>query len=428
MSIRQQGILTFFVVLPLIQGVSQVESANELSLANPSPFFVDAITFSGSGPGEGRLDVFVQVPYGVLGFFQEGDRYVASYEISIDLLQEDGKPYQTKGWTEEISATFEESSSPGSYSLVRHVFEVEPGKYQLEIMVRDLEIRKPLRITRLVQAVAFPDTGFSLSGIMLVNRLSSGDDGKKTIIPNVSANVGHLPNGFHAFLEAYNNSNLDAVRTLTEVLDERGGQVFSEERNQKLNPGRNQVFISVDNSQLTMQHYTLRIHALMEDGTEIATAEKPFYVRWQGMPLASKDLDLAIDQLTYIENPGELDEIKAADDEAEKRKRFLEFWKKRDPTPSTARNEKMEEYYLRVEYANANFAHYIEGWRTDMGMVYIIFGTPDNIDRHPFDIDSKPYEIWSYYNLNHQFTFVDETGFGDYRLTTPIWEVWQRPR
>jgi hypothetical protein len=88
----------------------------------------------------------------------------------------------------------------------------------------------------------------------------------------------------------------------------------------------------------------------------------------------------------------------------------------------------MEEYYIRVQFANKNFAHYIEGWRTDMGMVYIIFGSPNNVDRHPFDIDSKPYEIWSYYDLNHQFTFVDQTGFGDYRLTTPIWEVWQRPK
>jgi hypothetical protein len=83
----------------------------------------------------------------------------------------------------------------------------------------------------------------------------------------------------------------------------------------------------------------------------------------------------------------------------------------------------MEQYYARVEYANKHFSHFMEGWRTDMGMVYIMFGPPSNVERHPFDIDSKPYEVWAYYDLNYQFVFVDSTGFGDYRLITPIWET-----
>jgi len=61
-------------------------------------------------------------------------------------------------------------------------------------------------------------------------------------------------------------------------------------------------------------------------------------------------------------------------------------------------------------------------------MIYIIFGAPNNVDRHPFEVDSKPYEIWAYYELNYSIVFVDETGFGDYRLQTPIWEIWQRLR
>jgi hypothetical protein len=63
----------------------------------------------------------------------------------------------------------------------------------------------------------------------------------------------------------------------------------------------------------------------------------------------------------------------------------------------------------------------MEGWRSDRGMVYITLGPPNNIDRHPFDYDAKPYEIWEYYDMNQQFIFVDETGFGDYRLTTPMY-------
>jgi hypothetical protein len=58
-----------------------------------------------------------------------------------------------------------------------------------------------------------------------------------------------------------------------------------------------------------------------------------------------------------------------------------------------------------------------------MGMIFILFGPPSNIERHPFEIDYKPYEIWYYYELNREFVFVDETGFGEYRLVSPIYDL-----
>ena len=88
--------------------------------------------------------------------------------------------------------------------------------------------------------------------------------------------------------------------------------------------------------------------------------------------------------------------------------------KSKDPTPLSKRNESMIEYYRRLTFANAHFSNtYSEGWKTDMGMVYILFGMPTNIERHPYEMDTKPYEIWQYDNINRQFVFVDYSGFGD---------------
>ena len=107
----------------------------------------------------------------------------------------------------------------------------------------------------------------------------------------------------------------------------------------------------------------------------------------------------------------------------------MEFWKKKDPNPASKRNEVMQEYYRRLITADSTFTNtFQKGWRTDMGMVYIIFGEPSNIDRHPFDLDTKPYEVWQYYDINKEFVFVDNTGFGDYRLITPIWETFRYQR
>ncbi|NOZ56668.1 MAG: GWxTD domain-containing protein [Calditrichaeota bacterium] len=151
-----------------------------------------------------------------------------------------------------------------------------------------------------------------------------------------------------------------------------------------------------------------------------------FNANWSGLPATISDLELAIDQLRYIATSEEFKALKKAPPE-KKLKLFKEFWAKRDPTPGTPENEAMEEHYRRVQYANENFKGFQEGWKTDMGMVYIILGPPDDIERHPFEIDSKPYEIWYYYHINRQFIFVDENGFGEYRLYNPyeLWD-WQR--
>jgi GWxTD domain-containing protein len=145
-------------------------------------------------------------------------------------------------------------------------------------------------------------------------------------------------------------------------------------------------------------------------------------VHWLGMPVFANDLDKAIDQLKYIASGKEIKTMKKAPEE-HRAELFQEFWKQKDPTPSTEENEVMEEYYRRIDYCNAAFGTFIEGWRTDRGMVYIILGAPNDIERHPFEVDTKPYEIWSYYQYNRQFIFIDETGFGEYRLISPFWEV-----
>ncbi len=41
----------------------------------------------------------------------------------------------------------------------------------------------------------------------------------------------------------------------------------------------------------------------------------------------------------------------------------------------------IEKYYQRVEQANKQFSNFKEGWMTDMGMVYILFGPPWYVDQ-----------------------------------------------
>jgi GWxTD domain-containing protein len=422
--------LTFFLMQAF--AFAQAESVEKRSLDLPE-FSVDALSFSGDSLGS-RLDVYLQLPFDQLHFLKEGDAFDAKYEVTITLFSSDDARVAEKNWIEDVRvATFDESVAKGTYSLTERSFYLQPAKYRLRVRVQEVESDKTGQVERSVQVPDF-DKDFSLSDVMIVNKLTE-EGGKKSIVPNVSDNVGQLPHGFYLFFEAYNRTNLDSIDLLYSILDPKRVEVVAFSEARPISRGRTQVFFKIDSLNIPVGSYKLvvearRVAGVQKEGDEerspIASVEKGFTLRWAGMPLTLTNLDLAIDQLRYIAKGNELDSIKSAPTLQEKQKLFRDFWKRRDPTPGTEENELMVEYYDRVAYANKHFSHFVDGWKTDMGMVYIILGPPSSVDRHPFEYDSKPYEIWYYYERNRRFVFVDDTGFGDYRLTGPVGDILQR--
>jgi len=62
----------------------------------------------------------------------------------------------------------------------------------------------------------------------------------------------------------------------------------------------------------------------------------------------------------------------------------------------------MRNYFKRVELANLYFTSYKEGWKTDRGMIYIIFGVPEEV----YLFEDR--EVWEYKNdsAKTRFQFV----------------------
>ncbi len=76
-----------------------------------------------------------------------------------------------------------------------------------------------------------------------------------------------------------------------------------------------------------------------------------------------------------------------------------EFWLGTTDNVEKAR-ELIRIYYNRVYYANVFFTSYKEGWRTDRGMIYIIYGPPDNLSK------SIGREVWTYGEGDNKISFI----------------------
>jgi GWxTD domain-containing protein len=104
----------------------------------------------------------------------------------------------------------------------------------------------------------------------------------------------------------------------------------------------------------------------------------------------------------------------------EGKRRFLqEFWRRRNPTPGSATNQAMLDFYRQVAYANDAFRQSrvasMLGWRTDRGRIYLRHGSPDDVRRNP--VADKPYEVWKYTrDRGYWYVFLDRNGLGDYAL------------
>ncbi len=101
---------------------------------------------------------------------------------------------------------------------------------------------------------------------------------------------------------------------------------------------------------------------------------------------------------------------------AERQQFVEEFWKVRDPDPTTEENEYRDEYYRRIEQANHLFQEGSQGWLSDRGRILILLGEPERRDVYPtgYSFYEPPVEIWFYGTF--PVVFVDYHREGMYRL------------
>jgi GWxTD domain-containing protein len=142
--------------------------------------------------------------------------------------------------------------------------------------------------------------------------------------------------------------------------------------------------------------------------------------------------ELLLGPLLYMSTNNEINEIKKAEDY---KKTLDKYWLNLMNGNAPLAQQSIRAYYGRVEEANQLFTSYKEGWKTDKGMIYIILGPPDKVQR------SKDREVWTYdqrgnaQNVNFTFNrrnnqFVDDhyelVRYAEYQpIWYPVVEAWR---
>lgn len=388
-------------------------------------FFVDYAAFrEGAGERFG-FELYYKILTHALTFVKEGERFRASYEIQAVVSNKINKQVSGTSMDESyVVDTYEETRSPHDFITNQLTISLYSGRYKLRVKLIDhnsggsFEVEKDVNIpSRMGSKIVFSDIEFvrELSDSTGESRFNKRG---KMVIPSVSRSYGDDEPELIFCYEVYGGP-ATPQSYLREYQIRHLDQAFSHEETTAvtLGPETYSALDSVSLEDFPSGDYSLRI-ALLQGNQEKARIERNFRIDWSFANQLKNEYGKAIEQLRYVASSDELKELKAAPEE-ERLQRWLEFWKSKDPTPGTPENELKDEYLRRLKYVNQNLALPTkEGWETDLGMIYMIYGHPDEVDKHPFDRDAPAYQRWYYYQKNLVFLFIDR-GDGEYELQPP---------
>ena len=413
--------IPFFIISLLIL-ISNIP-AQYLSSSNLSgigiPFFHAGIfrTFNESGIDSVRLvRIYFQIINDDLTFLKQDSFFVAEVEFDIFVNNEPGDFTFSRTIKKEIKLTeFDQTNSRKLVNSYSTEIELKPGKYDMIVTALDKTNNKQVNRKVKFELEDLKRNRFLISDILFFQEYEI--DSTYRIIsfnPNLTNNFGGQGKYFYFYFTSVVTDPSDTLEV--EYIIRNLGGIVTQFNQYKIanNQNTNEHFIRINRQQFDQSRYELEVIGKYRN--QVMKTQKTFSFFWTNNPDSPGDLSNALEQMRYIP---EADSAGWAIKQpyTERLAYFQRFWKRMDPNPETEKNELMDEFFLRVNVTNQNFSTISQpGWQTDRGRIFIKFGDPDDIERHPFEINSDPYVIWRYYNYRKIFLFLDRSGFGDYYL------------
>jgi len=379
--------------------------------------------------GETGIEVVTAIPYESLQYLNRGENYEASYELFVRVLSPGSRSAAVETvFTDTLVTTSYDSTRSFDRIYRRDRIALPPGSYTVELALEDSESGARAVRSQDVEIADVPSGEILLSDVQLRASRFGGN-----LEPVVSL---HLPSGYDSLMASAELYNLPARAEATLTLlrfqsdtsvaappyfftpgpftmpyigveYDRGDTIQVSRRN--LAGAGDRVSIEFLLPALEKGNYQVALNVNSEDLAH--TSSRHFAVMREGFPMIS-GLDEMVESVRYIARDNEWANMMKVSTAEEKKSLFDAFWAGIVPNKEAAASL-LETYYSRVEEANVLFSNHKEGWKTDRGMVYIVFGAPPYTEEHHLRRD------WYYFEQGFPisrrlppFVFKRSTAYG----------------
>jgi len=254
------------------------------------------------------------------------------------------------------------------------------------------------------------------------------------VVPNPSTiyqyKIDHM---LHAYSELYGLSAVPEGETGSfivkySVKDSLGTLIkeYPEKRYAKAGPSA-VLTKELDISDIEPGNYHILLEAMDGNTREMAVALKRFTIVDPGLIMHAThqdtaDVELMVNIAWYHLSEGE--KMRINDLTLNGKRNFIrQFWREMDDDPLTPENPVYDEAVRRFYHANEFFSTKVganDGWKTDRGRVYIMYGPYDEISEFVLPGTADPMIKWVYHGIEGGvlFLFANDymAGASDYRL------------
>lgn len=414
---KKLNIILLFGLLIIFNGNMGFAQRRQIPKKNIEQFSLSAFTRTTNIGDSLEVLIYMRIPNFTLQYVRIDTNFIARYKAIIALQTKKGKQIGREVWQDSIIVNdFNSTNSVTESQILMIKFNVPAGKYRVLANLWDLDTKNSGENKIKLDLSDYNKNHYLHAPILLENSKTEGNWGfGEGLIPAIQNSTFDIDDGLTFYLSG---KVLPEKYTLKiKFLDKDKKILFGKTI---IDTSQTGMFVHIIN--LPKEHIegiSIKIKTELVQGKYSIEKTKKVIIRKAGISHLISNLDEALQQMRYILATEERRKIKKVSTK-DREELFKKLWKRRDPTPDTVVNELMNEYYKRVAYSNIHFDSFVDGWETDMGMIYIIFGAPDDIERTVLSQVQNSTEIWYYYRIQESFAFIDRDGFGNYQLTTPF--------
>jgi GWxTD domain-containing protein len=384
------------------------------------PFFTADVVITLDRDQRPALSVSITVPYQELEWIRlqpPSERLGAAVELAVVFESRRRAEVPGDAWERRIVvADFAASRARNAVVLEKRTIAVPPGAYRARITVRDLNAGSQATAEQKINVPDYSRVPVGFSDLELGVTDTTG-----RFIPVSTRRFGVESGRIAARAALFDRRPGAWPRRYVlqyRIRDEDGAVVANGEQEAHVTASGEPILVRPPRSDLFLGAYVFEVE--LAEGKSRWRVERSFEVDESGPP-RGREFERMLEPLAYIASPQEMDWLRSVPAEQQEQA-WNEFWRRRDPTPETQRNELQLEFFRRVRYAEHHFQGFGPGWRSDMGRIYIKFGPPDQIESRPPSAQTAQLEIWYYNQPYRRFVFADREGFGRFVLTSPSLE------
>ncbi|MEP7346737.1 MAG: GWxTD domain-containing protein [Gemmatimonadaceae bacterium] len=298
--------------------------------------------------------------------------------------------------------------------IFRHVLSLAPGTYEMRLTVRDEAAPRGSAVEATVGIPRFGEGSLSSPVAFYEATVRQSRDSFPAIVatPRTTVTFGRdsvLP----FYVEGYGTGAEFPIR-VTVKGEGTNNLLWSEDVALKRQTGLFAGTFTVPVSKLGVGVMTVGVS---RPGA-VDTLTAPLFVGFgEELPVAT--FTEMLEYLRYYAIPSRLNAMREAPPDA-RAALWAAFLRETDPIPQTPQHEGLRDYFARIAQANTRFREESSaGWMTDRGRVFVALGAPDQIfEPNIADLNQRGRtQVWDYRSQRLQVVFVDQTGFGRWKMT-----------